>query len=93
MEEMFRENLQSMGDKLRGSLSHGSLVIKNSIRWGGITIPYPRSKIAMDDLIRITNTMPHLEDRIAAITKIVGNNNHTRLIAERFKVKPAEVEK
>ncbi len=78
---------------MKGSLSHGSLVIKNSISWGGITIGYPHSKVKMDELIRITTTIPNLEDRIAAITKIIGNNNHTRLIAERFKVERAEVDK
>jgi hypothetical protein len=93
MGKIFRENLMSIADRLRGSLSHGSLVIKSSISWGGITIGYPHSKLKMDELIRITTTIPNLEDRIAAITKIVGNNNHTRLIAERFNINPGEEEK
>lgn len=93
MEEMFKKNLQRRGDGLRGSLSHGSLVIKSSISWGGMTIPYPDSKLKMDELIRITSTIPDMGERVAAIRKIIGNNNHTRLIAERFKVVQAEVEK
>jgi len=84
MEEMFRKNLQSIGERLRGSLSHGSLVIKSSISWGGATIPFPRSKLVIDELKRICATISDLEERVAAIKKVIGNDDQAQLIAERF---------
>lgn len=93
MEEMFKENLQSMADRLRGSLSHGSLVIKGSRSWGGTTISYPQSRFIMEELEKITTSISDLDKRVAAIKEILGNDDQVQLIAERFKVEQAEVEK
>jgi len=83
-EEMFKKNLQWFGEGLRGSLNHGSLVIKSSKIGGGQTIPFPESKLVIDELKRISATIPDLEERVAAIKDVIGNNDQARLIAERF---------
>ncbi len=90
-EEILKETLQWYGARLGGSLSHGSLVIRARGSGGGTTIPFPRSRLKMDELIRIAATIPDLEERVAAIKKTIGNNDQARLIAERFNIEQAEV--
>lgn len=84
-EKVRKEVLEHGASSLRGWLTHGCLVITKSTGGYIESRQPPRAGEILKELRRIAATIPDLQERIAAVKKIIHHDGMAEAIAREFK--------